>query len=360
MGIIATEQIGTSVQQLPSPSRLTLSIVTAAFNEADNLPTFYERLRKTMQAVDMDWEWLVIDDHSQDGTFELISNLARRDSRVKGVRFSRNFGAHTALTCGLHNARGDCVAALAGDLQDPPEFIPALLTEWRNGAQVVWAARQQRQGETNATIGFARLYYWVMRNIVGMKEMPAMGADFFLVDRIVAESFAKFAEANVSTLALITWMGFRQVAIPYDKDARLHGRSGWSLKKKLKLVVDSITSFSYLPIRFMSYLGFLVAFLGFFYAGVIIINALNGNPVQGWSSLIVVVLVLGGIQMLMMGILGEYLWRALDESRRRPRYIIEATTGDDNMSGRIRAGSTASRDAPPPVDRASEDRSIQC
>jgi len=325
MGIIATEQTGESVQQLPS-ARLLLSVITPAFNEVENLATFYERLRKTMQTVDMEWEWLVVDDHSHDGTFELISNLARRDSRVKGVRFSRNFGAHTALTYGLHKARGDCIAALAADLQDPPEFIPALLKEWRSGAQVVWAARHQRQGETAATIGSARLYYWVMRNVVGMKEMPAMGADFFLVDRQVAEAFSGFSEANVSILALITWMGFRQVVIPYDKEARLHGRSGWDLKKKLKLLVDSVTSFSYLPIRFMSYLGFVVAFLGFTYAGVVFFNAFHGDPVQGWSSLMVVVLVVCGLQMLLMGVLGEYVWRALDEARRRPRYLLEATT----------------------------------
>ena len=164
----------------------------------------------------------------------------------------------------------------------------------------------------------------------------------------------------MSTLALITWMGFRKVAIPYDKEVRLHGRSGWSLKKKLKLVADSITSFSYLPIRFMSYLGFLVAVLGFLYAGGIIINALNGNPVQGWSSLIVMVLVLGGIQMVMMGILGEYLSRALDESRRRPRYIIEATTADANASGNTRSGLTAIGDTASPVDQAPEGRAIQC
>jgi glycosyltransferase involved in cell wall biosynthesis len=346
MGIISTDQIGGSVQQVPSSSRLLLSVVTPAFNEADNLPAFYERLRKTMQTVDMDWEWLIVDDHSRDTTFELISDLARRDPRVKGVRFSRNFGAHTALTCGLHKAQGDCVAAMAADLQDPPEFIPALLTEWRNGTQVVWAARHERQGETAATIGLARLYYWVMRNVVGMKEMPAMGADFFLLDRQVAEAFSSFSEANVSILALITWMGFRQAVIPYDKEARLHGRSGWNLKKKLKLVVDSVTSFSYVPIRFMSYLGFVFAFLGFVYAGVVIFNAIHGAPIQGWSSLMVVVLLVGGLLMLMMGILGEYLWRALDESRRRPRYIVEATTADDLTSQRRGRSLGGSSDTP--------------
>jgi dolichol-phosphate mannosyltransferase len=328
MGLVVPEKLRDSLQHQPTPSRGLLSIVTPAFNEAENLPTFYERLCKTMQSIDMDWEWFVVDDHSKDDTFEFISDLAQRDSRVRGVRFSRNFGAHTALTCGLHNSRGDCVAALAADLQDPPEFIPELVKAWRDGAQVVWAARHQRQGETAATIGSARVYYWVMRHVVGMKEMPASGADFFLLDRKVAQAFANFSEANVSILALITWMGFRQVVIPYDKAARLHGRSGWDIKKKLKLVVDSVTSFSYLPIRFMSYLGMVVGLLGFVYAGVVIFNAIHGDPVQGWSSLMVVVLVVGGLQMIMMGILGEYLWRALDEARRRPRYTIESATNE--------------------------------
>lgn len=305
-----------------------VSIVTPAFNEADNLPVFYERLCATMQSLQVDWEWVVVDDHSQDATFAVITRLAEQDSRVRGVRFARNFGAHTALTCGLHQARGDCVAALAADLQDPPEVIPELLDQWSAGVKVVWAARHRREGEKATTIGFSRLYYWVMRHIVGMKEMPAAGADFFLLDHTVVEAFSRFNESNVSILALITWMGFRQATIGYDKEARLYGRSGWSLKKKLKLMVDSVTSFSYIPIRFMSYLGFIVGFAGFLYAGLVIVNFIKGDPVQGWSSLIVVVLLVGGVQMVMMGVLGEYLWRALDESRRRPRYIIEATTGD--------------------------------
>jgi len=182
--------------------------------------------------------------------------------------------------------------------------------------------------------------------------MPASGADFFLLDRQVAEAFAHFNEANVSILALLTWMGFRQAVIGYDKEARLHGRSGWDLKKKLKLLVDSVTSFSYLPIRFMSYLGFVVAFLGFLYAGVVIFNAFHGDPVQGWSSLMVIVLVVGGLQMLMMGILGEYLWRALDESRRRPRYMVEATTADGLTAQMKRSGLAGINDTPAPTGPA--------
>jgi polyisoprenyl-phosphate glycosyltransferase len=156
--------------------------------------------------------------------------------------------------------------------------------------------------------------------------MPSTGADFYLIDRRVRDAFCMFNEANVSILSLITWMGFRQAAIVYDKQARLYGTSGWNLEKKLKLVLDSVLSFSYLPIRLMSYAGVIVGLLGFLYAGFIIFNALTGSPASGWSSLMVIVLLLGGCQMVMMGILGEYLWRALDESRRRPRYLIEDST----------------------------------
>jgi glycosyltransferase involved in cell wall biosynthesis len=306
--------------------RPLLTIVTPAYDEAENLPVLYRRLRTVLHSIDMDWEWIIVDDHSADDTFTVIADIAGSDPRVHGIRFARNFGSHTAMTCGLHHAKGDCAVVMAADLQDPPETLPALLTKWRGGGHVVWAVRARREGEKASTLGFARLYYFLMRWLVGFKEMPATGADFFLVDRRVVDALRQFNESNLSLMALITWMGFRQVMITYNKQARLHGSSGWSLEKKLKLVVDSVASFTYLPIRLMSYLGFIVALVGSLYAGVIIVNALAGRPPQGWSSLTVVILVVSGIQMLMMGVLGEYLWRALDESRRRPRYLIEATT----------------------------------
>lgn len=303
-----------------------VSIVTPAFNEADNLPLLYERLVQVLDGLDCDWEWVVVDDHSADRTFSVLSELAREDRRVRGLRFARNFGSHTALTCGLRNARGGCAIVLAADLQDPPETLPLLLEKWRAGDQVIWAVRNRREGEKSSTLGFARLYYFLMRRIVGIKEMPATGADFFLIDRRVLNAFAEFKESNTSILALITWMGYRQSSIVYNKHRRLHGRSGWSLRKKMKLVVDSVTSFTYAPVRMMSYVGFSTAFLGFLYASVVVFNYLAGHPAPGWSSLMVVVLVVGGIQMMMMGVLGEYLWRTLDESRHRPPYLIEATT----------------------------------
>jgi dolichol-phosphate mannosyltransferase len=312
---------------------MRLSIVTPAFNEAENLPVLYERVVATMQSLQLEWEWVVIDDHSRDATFAVVTAIAARDPRVRGLRLARNSGAHAALACGLHQARGDGVVALAADLQDPPELIPQLLAPWREGAQVVWAVRRQREGEAALTLGFARLYYWVMRMIVGMREMPATGADSFLLDRAVVDAFARFPEGNTSILALLTWMGFRQASVTYDKQARLHGTSGWTLAKKLKLVVDSVTSFSAAPIRFIAYLGCGLGVLGLAYASSLIVDAIRGVAVAGWSAVIVVMLLLGAIQMVMMGVLGEYLWRALDESRRRPRYLVEATTPEPRLPG---------------------------
>jgi polyisoprenyl-phosphate glycosyltransferase len=303
-----------------------LSVVTAAYNETENLGVLYSTLLEVLDGSGINWEWIVVDDHSHDETFAVISELSGRDGRVRGVRFARNFGSHTAQTCGIHQAKGDCVVVLAADLQDPPQVIPSLLAQWRDGYQVVWAVRGKREGEKATTVGFARLYYWIMRNVVGLKEIPSTGADFYLIDRRVRDALCLFNEANVSILSLITWMGFRQTSIIYDKQARLHGKSGWTLEKKVKLVLDSVLSFSYLPVRLMSYAGSIVGLLGFAYAAFIVFNAIAGSPAEGWSSLMVIVLLLGGGQMMMMGILGEYLWRALDESRRRPRYLIEDST----------------------------------
>src|SRR5262249_40537979 len=259
-------------------------------------------------------------------TFAAIRKLAAEDSRIAGLRLSRNSGSHIALTCGVNAAKGECCILLAADMQDPPETVSRLIERWRAGAQVVWAVRAKREGEKKSTLLFSQLFYWIMRKVVGMKDMPANGADFFLMDRRVAQAFCEFRETNISLQALITWMGFRQESIEYVKQARLYGVTGWNMGKKFKLVVDSVTSFSYAPIRLMSVGGFFLAFLGFLYAAYIVFHALTGKPVSGWSSIMVMVLVVGGFQILLMGVLGEYIWRTLDETRRRPRFMIEDAT----------------------------------
>lgn len=318
---------------------LVISIVTPAFNEARSLPAFYSALLQALDQSPCYWEWIVVDDHSRDGTWQVLQELATNEPRLKALRLARNSGSHMAFACGLQHARGDCAVVLAADLQDPPETIPALLEKWRAGAKIVWAVREEREGESAATKGFARLYYGIMRRFVGISEMPATGADFFLLDRRVIDVLNVFKEANVSLMALLTWMGFRQDRILYVKQARQHGQSGWNMEKKLKLVVDSVTAFTYKPIRFMSYVGFIVALAGFLYALFVVVTRLVLNTqVPGYPSLVVAVLVVGGLQMIMLGILGEYVWRALDEARNRPRFIVEDELGNPGASGHERAG----------------------
>jgi glycosyltransferase involved in cell wall biosynthesis len=306
------------------PAEMRLSILTPAFNEAGNLPVLYERLVHAMTGEGVEWEWVIVDDHSRDATFAAIEGLATRDPRVRGIRLARNSGSHVAITCGLHEVDGDAAVMMAADLQDPPETIAAMLARWRQGAQVVWAVRRERPGDHHHA-GFATLYYWIMRRLVGMSEMPARGADFFLVDRVVIDAFRRCAERHVSVLALITSLGFRQEQIEYDKQQRLHGQSGWTLSKKLKLVIDSVTAFSEFPIRLCSYGGLLLIAAG-------LATAIGGVLVQpGLSAGILLVLAvmigLTGVQLLALGVVGEYVWRVLEQSRGRPIYLIEATTG---------------------------------
>ena len=301
-----------------------ISIVTPAFNEAANLPTLYDRLVAVMREVGGDWEWIVVDDHSRDDTFTVIEALALRDARVRGFRLSRNAGSHVAITCGLHQVDSDAAVLMAADLQDPPETLATMVGRWRQGAQVVWATRRAQPGEASHR-GFAALYYWMMRRLVGMTEMPARGADFFLLDRAVIDAFRRFSERNVSVLALITWLGFRQEFVAYDKQPRLSGQSGWTLARKIKLVVDSITSFSDFPIRLCTYTGLAL----FACSLVLLIFAVVLLPQLGGGVLLLLSLIVGlaGLQLVAVGVVGEYVWRALEESRRRPPYLIEAMAG---------------------------------
>jgi dolichol-phosphate mannosyltransferase len=294
----------------------------------------HERLRAALDPTRVDWEWIIIDDSSSDDTFAAAEAIAVLDDRARVFRFSRNFGSHAATICGLDHARGDCAVVMASDLQDPPETIPSLLAQWTAGSHVVWAIRAQREGESRGTIAFSLFYYWMMRKLAGLNEMPATGADFVLLDRQVIDAICRFPEQNASFFALVAWMGFRQTAISYEKQARLHGRSSWTFRKKVKLVVDSLTSFTYQPVRWMSLMGLIVSVLGVIYAIIVVLNAFFGTPAEGWTSLMVVVLFLGGGQMFMLGVLGEYIWRGLDEARRRPRYLIERMACNEKMAER--------------------------
>jgi polyisoprenyl-phosphate glycosyltransferase len=306
------------------PEAKILSVVVAAYNEEGNLPVLLERaLAVDWAALRMEPEFVFVDDHSTDRTPEILASYAARDTRVKVLRFSKNFGSHKAFTAGLEHCTGDAAVILAADLQDPPETIPLLVEKWRSGAKVVWAVRGDREGESLATRIFSRLYYFLMRRFAEVRP-PRKGADFLLVDKAVVAELRAAPEKHTSLLSLIQWMGFDQAEITYSKAARLSGRSKWTLRKKIKLAVDSFVSFSYFPLRLASACGLVFAFSGFAYAAITAIRALvMGSPVQGWASLMCVLLIVSGVQLIMLGIVGEYLWRTFDETRGRPRFIIE-------------------------------------
>lgn len=303
-----------------------LSLVTPAYNEALNLRAMHARIREAMDAVGEPWEWVIVDDHSADGTFAVVGELAAADSRVRGLRLARNEGSHIAITAGLQHARGDAAVVMAADLQDPPETIAAMLGAWRSGAQVVWATRRQRPGAP-AHAGFAAVYYWIMRRVVGLTSLPEHGADFFLADRVVLDAFARHAERQVSVFALVAWMGFSQATVEYDKQPRAAGRSGWTLSKKLALVADSVTAFSALPLRVVTGTGLVVTAAGLAMA---VAWSVRGG---GRLGLVAAMTTLAGLQLGALGVVGEYLWRALELGRRRPVYLVEAQAGSERAKG---------------------------
>ena len=309
-----------------------LSIVTPAFNEEENLPILHEKLCAVLDVEDVDWEWIIIDDHSEDATFTIAQKIAAKDSRVRCLRLSRNSGSHTAFTCGLHHCNGDGAVLMASDMQDPPEVISEMIKEWQDGGQIVLGVRRKRAGESFSTLLYSKLYYLIMRQIFGLTWIPATGTDFMLIDRRVISSFQRNNEHNVHVFFLIKWMGFRQRTVYYDKEARLHGASGWTLAQKFKLAVDTIIPFSYAPIRLMSLSGVFLALSGFGYALYVIFFVGLDSEVRGWSSIMVVLLIIGGTIMMMLGVLGEYIWRAYEETRKRPAYSIENSTDADGAA----------------------------
>ena len=304
----------------------TVSIVTAFYNESQNLPIFRERITALLDSLDESGEVVLVDDHSSDESPLLARQWAEQDQRVKYVRLSRNSGSHAAFSAGLRYCTGDCAVLLAADLQDPPETTPQLLKRWHEGSDVVWAVRVAREGVKWSTKATAGAYYWLMRRFA-LPDMPAKGADFLLVDRKVIDAYNEVGEKNTSILAMILWMGFQQSFVPYVKQARQHGSSKWTLAKKLKLFVDSVVSFSYAPIRVMSLFGVGIAITGFAYALVVVAGRLLGwiETGTGFAALMTVLLVGQGVIMTMLGVLGEYVWRSYDESRGRPRYIVETS-----------------------------------
>jgi glycosyltransferase involved in cell wall biosynthesis len=309
-----------------------VSVILPAYREAGNLNGLVPRVLAHLPA-DAISEVIVVDDHSDDGTMEVLRSWAEKDQRVRGIRLARNAGSHMAILCGMSHARGAAVIVLAADGQDPPELIPALVKSWRAGAQVVWAVRAGREGESRLSLTFSSAYYNLMNRWTSV-TLPKTGADFFLLDRRVVDVLKALPERNTSLFALVSWLGFRQSEVHYEKKARTSGVSSWTLRKKLRLAMDSFFGFSVVPLKLASTLGFVYALVGFAYAVLLIINRLTAGRVfgsvaaQGWSALMVVILISSGTLMLVLGLFGEYLWRTLEEVRGRPRFIVEESVNE--------------------------------
>ena len=221
-----------------------ISIITPAFNEQTNLPRLHERLVACLQQVE--WEWIVVDDHSSDDTFAVVRSLAARDSRVRGFRLATNSGSHVAISCALSLARGAAAALVVADLQDPPELLAGMIARWRRGTPVVWAMRRREVGSSDSW--FPALYYWILRHVVGLTAMPRGGVDFFLIDRVAIDAFLARVGSRVSVFVLLMRLGFPQEFVEYDKQDRAGGHGGWTLSRKLQLVVDSIVCGSESPL----------------------------------------------------------------------------------------------------------------
>ncbi len=309
---------------------MKVSIVIPVYYNEDNLRPLYADIKeKFVNKIDYEYEIVMVNDGSKDKSYEAMQELAAEDDNIKIISLSRNFGSHAACLCGLAHSTGDCAVIKAADLQEPTELILEMVESWKKGNNVVLACRAERE-EGKAQVGFANLYYWITRK-TALPNMPENGFDIYLVDRKVINVLDSMDERNSAITGQILWSGFKTDIVYYTRKAREIGTSKWTLKKKIRLVADTLFSFSTLPIRILEIVGFLSLIVGFIWAVVVLIAKLKGNiPVSGFTTLFLFNLISFGVVMMSMGTLGEYLWRTFDASRNRPTYIIE----DDNLKGK--------------------------
>ena len=308
---------------------MLVSVIIPVFNEEKILRPLFEKIKAVLSGdKSTDYEIVFIDDCSRDSSFSILEGLSREDSPfpVRIIKLARNVGTHIGLQAGMRYCRGDAAVIIAADMQCPLEAIPELVARHREGFPVVWAIRTERR-ESIWNRMFARCYYLLLKMLV-KQELHYFDIESFLVNRQIMNQMKDIREKNSNILLLIMSLGFKQGLIGVKRLERTTGRSGWTLSRKIKLLVDSLVSFSYLPIRLISYLGIFISLSGFILAGFQIYDKLSGvQKPMGWTSLIVLILILSGIQMLILGVLGEYLWRAFDQLSSKPYYVIDRLVG---------------------------------
>lgn len=310
----------------------TFSIVVPVFNEFESLPELYRRVTETMASTGETWELILVDDGSRDGSTEIIRDLGKQDMHVRPVIFARNFGHQIAITAGLDYSEGRAVVVMDADLQDPPEVVLELIAKWREGYQVAYAVRAEREGETWFKKTTSSLFYRIIYRITDVK-IPLDTGDFRLMDRQVVEVLKKMRERHRFPRGMVAWVGFRQAPVPYRRAARFAGETKYPFKKMVKLALDAVTSFSYFPLQVATYLGFVAAVISIIAIPVVIVMRLFGHQAfLGQASTLLAVLFLGGVQLICVGALGEYIGRIYDEVKARPLYIVSEVPQDSNSN----------------------------
>ena len=319
-------------------TRARYSFVIPVYNERETLPELAVRLAAVLDALDGAAEVIVVDDASSDDTFRLLLDLHERDPRFKPVRLARNFGHQVAISAGIDFALGDAVIVMDGDLQDPPEVVPELVARWREGYDVVYGVRTRREGESWLKRITAAAFYRLLRRMT-QTEVPVDAGDFRLVDRRAVDAFKLLRERNRYVRGMFSWVGFSQIGVPYERDARHSGERKYSYRKSLKLAADGIVSFSTVPLRMTLALGFLIA-AGAFLIGLLAVVARLANwyHTPGWASLLLAVVFLGGVQLAVIGVVGLYVGRIADEVKARPLYVVREAYGLTGFDDRERVG----------------------
>ncbi len=300
-----------------------ISIVVPVYNESDVIDVFYERTRKVMKELaDSSYELIFVDDGSKDGSYKKMIRLAETDENIKIVKLSRNFGHQVAITAGIDLALGDAVVVIDADLQDPPELIKDFIEKWHAGFDVVYGVRKSRKGESRMKLFTASVFYRILKALINI-DIPVDTGDFRLMSRRVADRLKELGEKDRFVRGLVSWLGFNQIGIHYERDERYAGETKYPYRKMIKFALDGITSFSSVPLKLSTLLGYATSLFAFLYAINILIQKIIGYTVPGLATVVIGMLFLGGVQLICLGIIGEYIGRIFDETKQRPLYVVD-------------------------------------
>ena len=309
-------------------SRYRISVVVPVYNESAGIRAFHERASKALASLPgADYELIYVDDGSGDDSWPQLAGFAAADPHVRVVKLSRNFGHQIAITAGLDRARGDCAVVIDADLQDPPEVIARMVEKWRSGFDVVYGVRSKRRGESALKLLTARAFYRLLDRITGIR-IPVDVGDFRLMSRRALDQLNQLREKDRFVRGLVSWIGFPQAGIEYERDERVAGETKYPYRKMFKFALDGITSFSTAPLKLATWLGYATSFLAFLYLASVFVQRAMGITVAGWATIMVALLFLGGVQLICLGIMGEYVGRVFNEIKPRPIYVVETVVGE--------------------------------